>query len=523
MRAEDILDALGALAPETVQAARARPAAQKPVWLRWGAMAAALALVVGLGRFALGFVGGGSGSGSAGPGSLTYMSYDGPVLPLTILSGGEELTAQREVTLDFAPYTTRTESYTDNGQTHSYTRYDTQAQVTDRYILYNATGGDILAMAAYPYVSSMDSEDLRTMTVTVNGTEIETDLHVGPYSGGFAGAWGGKEEAGSVNIDAISNWEAYLSLLEDGSYLQVALQGQTLPTDPVTVYRLDNYTYSQAEEDVNPTLEFSFTADPDKTRVLSYNINGWSCDNETGWHSLRTSGVQHRPELEPQFQHKDAAYVILVGQDIADYTLQGYRDGGCDPGEELNDLSAQVTRYETTLDQVLIEMARLYLAGGGWQLQYGRQPEQTRVEQVAELAAQLMLTHGPLAENAAERYITGALEDMYGEAWYLQRVLYRSAPVLVPAGGSAVVEVQLTKDASIDFVGKGKDREGYELVTTLGSSLTFTRQTARIQNWEQVEILAQNFGFDPAGGLTLVELDLTQPHYWIHVKKQTEP
>ena len=85
-----------------------------------------------------------------------------------------------------------------------------------------------------------------------------------------------------------------------------------------------------------------------------------------------------------------------------------------------------------------------------------------------------------------------------------------------------MVEVRLTKDASVDFVGKGRERQGYELMTTLGSTLTFTRQTARILNGEQVEILAQNFGFDPAGGVTLVELDLNQPHYWIHVKKRAD-
>ena len=522
MRAEDILDAMGALAPETVQQARTRPAAPKPVWLRWGAMAAALALAVGLGRFALGFVGGGSGSGSSGPGSLTYMAYEGPVLPLTVLSGGEGLTAQREITLDFAPYTNRTETYSHNGQAHTYNRYDTEAQVTDRYILYNETSGDILTMAAYPYAASMDSDDLHPVTVTVDGAETETTLHIGPYSGGFMGAWGSREEGGSVNIDSISGWEEYVPLLEDGSYLQQAMQSLTLPDAPVIVYRLDDYTYSETTDAENPTLEFRFTADPEKTTVLSYNINGWSWDNEAGWYALRAGGVERRPELEPQFREKDAAYIILVGQDLETYSLQGYRDGGCDPGEELEDLSAQVTRYETTLDKVLVEMARLYLAGGDWQLQYGRQPEQARTELVAALAAQLMLRYGPLAEDSVERYITGALEDLYSEAWHIQRVLYRSVPVLVPAGGSAVVEVRLTKDASVDFVGKGRERQGYELMTTLGSTLTFTRQTARILNGEQVEILAQNFGFDPAGGVTLVELDLNQPHYWIHVKKRAD-
>ncbi len=45
--------------------------------------------------------------------------------------------------------------------------------------------------------------------------------------------------------------------------------------------------------------------------------------------------------------------LIAVGGALEDYTLQGYRDGGCDPGGELDGVSAAVTRYESTLREVL--------------------------------------------------------------------------------------------------------------------------------------------------------------------------
>ena len=40
-----------------------------------------------------------------------------------------------------------------------------------------------------------------------------------------------------------------------------------------------------------------------------------------------------------------------------------------------------------------------------------------------------------------------------------------------------------------------------------------------ISRYDQIEIVAQNFGFDPANGITEVTLDLTQPHYWLEIRK----
>ena len=42
------------------------------------------------------------------------------------------------------------------------------------------------------------------------------------------------------------------------------------------------------------------------------------------------------------------------------YVLQGYQDGGCDPGKEIGGVSCTVTRSETTLDAVLDQLCRFY-------------------------------------------------------------------------------------------------------------------------------------------------------------------
>ena len=52
--------------------------------------------------------------------------------------------------------------------------------------------------------------------------------------------------------------------------------------------------------------------------------------------------------------------LVVLGEDIGDYTLQGYQDGGCDPGKEIGGVSCTVTRSETTLDAVLDRLCRFY-------------------------------------------------------------------------------------------------------------------------------------------------------------------
>ena len=127
--------------------------------------------------------------------------------------------------------------------------------------------------------------------------------------------------------------------------------------------------------------------------------------------------------------------------------------------------------------------------------------------------------YGKLSDDTAERYDDGMLEDMFSEARVMQRVMYLRFSVTIPAGGSVDVIAQMTKDASIDFIGANKDRNGYDMVTQLGSNLTFTSQIASISNTDNIEIIDQSFGFDLANGITEVELDMSVAHYWLEVRK----
>ena len=80
----------------------------------------------------------------------------------------------------------------------------------------------------------------------------------------------------------------------------------------------------------------------------------------------------------------------------------------------------------------------------------------------------------------------------------------------------------MQKAASFDFYCAHTDNQkvkGYDMVTQLGSSLSFTGQRATLLDRGLIEIVRQNFGFDLAANIKTVELDPSVEHYYLEVKQ----
>ena len=521
MKSEDLLDAIGEAKDEYVQDVRNGKGAQKRPWKKWGAaIAACLVLALGLNAVLENL---GANTGTGGDVDLNYMHYMGPVLPLTVLGDPDGITAARNVDYNFSGYYTHQEHYTDEtGEPVYYDRYDNTAFVTDSYVLTNHSGEDKTVTLQYPFAGNLQ-EWKYYPTVSVNGKPVTVVMHPGPYSGGFTGVTG-SDAVESLNLDPLENFEGYQALLSDGAYKDSAFDPFPVLDQTVYVYKLHDYIYSKTTEKVNPTLSFSFYIDYDKTTVFSYGMNGATWDPESGYCARRTGGIEYRPNVDPEFQHPDPSYVILMGEDLENYTLQGYKNGACNPGEELNDLGCTVTRYETTLGEIMASLIPDYQARRFAQVEEnpadnipGGLP--TLEELHLGLSAELLCTYGVIGNTPVERYELGELESIFSEALSNSRVIYLTFAVTVPAGGTVAVEAAQVKDASVDFIGNDKDKDGFDMATKLGSNLTFTEQTASICRFEEIEIVAQNFGFDLENGVTKVTLDTTQEHYWIQVRK----
>ena len=466
--------------------------------------------------FALFFTGCGPAAPTAGRQTeRSYMNYTGPVLPLTVQGSAAGITAVRNVEFDFSPYASADSGFRD------------ETIVTDSYILTNETGQEKSLRLLYPFAGDMQQLHYYP-TVSVNGKPVSVMLHPGPYAGSFRGAVGAEDEqTGSLNMAPPDCYDRYAALLSDDVYQAAALDAFPDLDQTAYVYRLHDYVYSRTTERVNPTLSMDFYIDYEKTHVLSYGMNGASSDPETGFCSRRKGGIEHRPNASPDSRHPADGYVILLGEDIQTYTMQGYKDGGCDPGEELDDISCTVTRYEMPLREILSQLLAQTEGTTIAQMEEALSDRMTIAQPSAQdlyldLLAELLHTYGTMGSSPVERYATGWLEELFASVCSDDRVIYLSFEATIPAGAQLEVAATTCRPASENYTGPDKERKGNDMATCLGSNLTFTSQTASVLNGDQIEILDQNFGFNLKSGTTKVDLDMTRGNYWMKVRKRSE-
>ena len=268
----------------------------------WMGVCAGLAVVVLGGVWLLLRIGGSSGGAGAGHDEAsTFMSYAGPVFPLTTLED-VNLTAERHITLDFAPW--------QDGNS-------TKIEVKDSYVLTNPTDADQTVTLVYPFAGSF--YELYPVTLTADGTELETAIYPGV---------GGNQ--------SVESWEEYAAIIKGGDLTAAHQEAPTLDT-PVTVYSFTDFVLLESDA-IAPTLAVTYPWSEDAPAVLTYGFAGSGIGEEAGWaqrhFSLPGSNSPHA---------EDPRLLIVVGDPLEEYTIQGYQDGGCTPGEELAGVSAHVT------------------------------------------------------------------------------------------------------------------------------------------------------------------------------------
>lgn len=465
---------------------------------------------------------GGSAGGAGHDGASTFMSYAGPVFPLTLREENDSITARRDITLDFSPWE-RVWVESEYREEGGYWRSSDDILVTDSYTLTNSSREDQEVTVLYPFVAGLYEMENLQPVLTLDGQELQTQLHIGTYSGSFEGAWNGTiggDSDGSVNLNYPESWTDYKALLSDGSYLQNALgPGPDVTGVPVTVYKL-TAPYSPPKDEeagiTNPSLRATFQMDYSKTRILTYGFHGASFDPEGG-SMLQDFSI---PQPGDRDYGTKAYYLIAVGEDIQNLTIQGFATGRLDEDAvPLEGCGATVERYETNLDAVLREILPQHL---DLREMEGNAPTGLTFEQVYRAFLEQLLSYGVLSDHAMERYDAGWLESIEEG---LDRVCWLEARITIPAGGSVELTASMTKEASFDFACANTANQGvngYDLVTKLGSDLACTEQTATLADRGLITIVRQNFGFDLKNGVNTVPLDPDTEHYYLEVRRAAE-
>ena len=545
MKSDELLDAIGEAKDEYVQDVRNAKVKKMPGWAKWtSAIAACLVLTIGVSLF-FGGMGGNAGAGGSGhEDGSTFMSYAGPVFPLTLREENAAISAERTVTMDFEPWVpvwisneeeaasrtnlteeekqdvidTYNEWYPEGG------RYQSSGKilVSDTYTLTNSSSEDQTISILYPFASSLNGLSENRPTITINEEAINTELHAGSYAGTFQGAWENwaetHENPGSLNLQYIESWEGYETLLSDGSYLERALGDYPdLSHIPVIVYKFTD-AWGPAEDDdagiPNPSMRIMFELDYDKTNVLSYGFHSGSNDRENG---IMGRGFSIREEGERWYGNP--YFLIIIGDDVQNMTYQGYVTGGWDTKNEV-EAGVTITRTESNLESALREAARFYYGEMTDVENYVETDPEYGFEMYYGLLKEHLVSYGVLSENGAARYDSGWIEEL--DVVGVDRVFWLEAEITIPAGESVTVAATFKKEPSFDFHcanTENKGISGYDMVTALGSNLQFTQQIASIEDRGQIEIVRQNFGFDLENGIKEVTLDMNEPHYYLEVKE----
>lgn len=416
----------------------------------------------------------------------TFMSYEGPVFPLTSMDDTEGIEVTREVNFDFSPYT----SDMNKGSI-----------IQDHNILTNTTDRDKALTVLYPYTSSFQNG--LNPQITVNEAKVDPTLYSGMYVVNL-------KDRESLYLSEISYWEGYKTLLEDGTYVQDALNAYPEWNESVTVYEFTNITDGGSDA-VVPTLNIEFSIDFDKTTVLTYGFNGARNDSETG--EIERSFFIPKVE-DDYFDQK--RYLIVIGEDMESYRVQAYKSGGCYKGQELEGASADVTRYETTLMDVL---KKITTEDYRFQINDFQDNEIFTENVFFYEMCKAYAFYNQNGKDVSERYM-GMLEEMILEVFCYERIMVQSFEVTIPAGGSISISAELVKRGSFDFGGSGSKNQGlrgYDMVTLLGSTFTFKSQSASFSNLEGIKLVRDNFGMDGNKSVTQFDLDIDNEHYYIEI------
>lgn len=553
-QSERLLVQLGEIKAEIVEEADEavpKSAGKRPAWRRWAVMAAGLALVLFTAGVLTGVIpllqlGGNSGSAGVNPadsGPTTFMSYAGPVLPLTLREKNDSITARRDITLDFLPWTP--EWWTKEGMTAAdysgmsaeyhalledydrwfpnggYYRTLTDILVTDSYTLTNTAGEAQTVSVLYPFSGSLYNLRQALPVLFADGSQLDTTLYAGVNPGGDMGFLGnalvGEPEPGGARLSYPHSWEAYRDALADGRYLRNALGGlPDLSGVSVAVYEFTDPWGEEQDDEAgrpNPTIRAEYDIDVNRTVILSYGFHGGSYNWDTG-HMTRTYSI---PQSSWETRYGETCYLIAVGEDLSNLTTRGYATGGSETTDTI-EAGVTVRRYKTDLETILRTAAQAIYEN--WRVQNN----ETRLDAVGfemyfNMFKGWLLSDGPLSGGGAGRAHTGMLED--NDVLFTDRVFYLEAEITVPAGGSVTLSATMCRDSSYDeYCAHAKNRGvyGYDLVTRLGSNLTCTGQRAAIEDRGLIEIVRQNFGFDLKNGVKTVDLDPAQEHYYLEVR-----
>ena len=452
------------------------------------------------------------GAGTAAPDGDQYFwinRYVPPIMPLTAAGVADGITAERELTFDlsgsYLPSTLKDRDY--SSEIGIFT-------ANDSFTLTNTTDSDITVTLMYPFRCALnDLEGTQTEsrhgvsypTIYVEGNEIDAEFTAGGYSGKFRSA-AYPAQSDKSNLDDLSYYEEYISMLKDGTYLQSACAAPRSFDEPVTVYRI--HDYSSAANSGAAVIGLNYTLGAD-TRIASFGFNGFEQrDDGTRRDSFSLTGGK---------RYTGDRFLIVRGEDIKDLTINGYPNGFCEKGSEIPLENAAVERLEMTYGELLPKII-LASVESDWNCEGAFNSYKKGLlseDALCGAVIKYLSEYGSYSDDPIERYHLNDLQFQIEDAVRCERILYSTFDVTVPSGGSINVTARHTRELAIHADTTTGDIDyAIEVFPALGSTLEFTSQTADIAGLDSCTVTEQNMIQDNTDTAVIIQLDPNEEIYF---------
>ncbi len=358
-----------------------------------------------------------------------FQAYSGPILPLTA-DTYENISATRHTSIEA------------EGRLG--------AEVADSYEITNTATETQSTRVYYPFVSSFFALEHTLPSISVNGERVEAELLTRSMPNVFDS---------EIHFSSFSDYEAYIA---DENYGMASAEDLRLDT-PVTVYELTDLP-TEPEDYEAARMTFGFDYDPSVTLPFAYGGSGGGLYETHMYLSI--------PLPREGAEQDDKLLIIIVGEDIEGYEFKFYEDGGLD--EELEGIALPtVERYESDFDSVLGELTADFalkhvgtIEGASELLAYA----------TSETLSQYMTPQTEQVRN----YSVTVLDELIGDAFGSMRIFYLAFDLELDVGETVSLSAERQTYSSYDFSGvpnEKKGMSGYDIASTLGSTLQFTDAT----------------------------------------------
>lgn len=393
---------------------------------------------------------------------VKYISYSAPIFPLTGIDGFDGIQVSRSITLDFWLY----EKLKLDHMYDSYT-----ADVIDEYTLHNTDSEKHTITLAYPFTGNLITNPKMIPKVKINDEPVTSEILT--------------SHDPQCLIQNAYSFASVQKALSSEDFLTEALSKPEQINTPVTVYCFYDIAYSESAPGSDVFLHVEYEANENTTL--------WASDYDY----TSDTGLCINAE-------KRELRIYVVGE-----PLRNLRAGGI-VGYEVNEkattdsVTYALETYEDTLENCLANEASQYSLSDDYIF--------------TDLVTPSHLLSGAFKELLQGEYSELEKVNNIGDLFYQvatqRKIMYVLIQVELEANAECTIQISFSKEPC---VGSVRQTNGYEVATSLNSTLEFTDQTVSVVNYTGVDLSKTNTSINLENNISSASLDINTDRYFINV------